>query len=292
MHYRTGKQIRVLAGICILAVLISAGCGAKKDMLNDDGVSLKYAMPEGNTLTYRFLNGFSQNMDVMGNTINFSGDDSRMFSVRSTGETNGDYRLEVTFDSVASKIVGPQGEFIPNLAEVEGKSFDLSLSRHGKETGALTAAPIEYDIYPGQKQNAISMFQAFFPDLPTRPVKVGDTWFSVDTVFEKAGKGEMTLILNSHHRLDGFEVINGLKCARITTTVDGTLKGKTNEGGVDLISTMGVTGQEVWHFDYLKGTFVKSVSSGIAEGDVVGNGPKEIRIPLKREYNIIAELVQ
>jgi hypothetical protein len=292
MHYRTGRQIRGLAAVCMLALLVSAGCGAKKDMLKDGGVSLKYAMPEGNTLIYRYLNGFSQAMNIMGDTFNVSGDDSWRFSVRSTGETDGDYRLELTIDSAASKIVSPQGDFLPNLKDIEGKSFDLSLSRHGKETGALTAPPIEYEVYPGQKQNAITVFQAFFPDLPTRPVKVGDTWLSVDTVYDNAGAGEMTIILNSHNRFDGFDVINGLRCARIAATVEGTISGSRNEDGVDLVSNLAVTGQEVWHFAYLKGAFVKSVSSGTAEGNVVGSGPREITIPIKREYNITAELIE
>jgi len=292
MKNRYGVRNLATLGACAFVLLVMVGCGAKKDFLNQDGLVLRYSMPEGGVLKYQLFEEFSQEMEVMGNTVVISSDETRLLSIRPKGKDNDRYRLGVTIDSMSASLVSPQGTFTPDLAMMKGKACEISVSELGREMDVEKVEPIEYELFPGRKQNAVSIFQVFFPDLPSRPVKEGDTWASIDTVFEKSDDGVMTIIFNSTNRLDGFETINGVRCARVLVDVTGTLDGISHEGGMELISKIAITGTETWYFDYRKGAFVKSISKGIGEGTVIGSGPREVNIPMKREYSTVTELIE
>jgi hypothetical protein len=268
------------------------GCGAKKDAFKHDGLTLRYSMPKGKVLKYRFLEEFSQEMEVAGNSMVISADETRLLSIRPQMKSKDQYRVGVTIDSMTANLVSPQGTFSPDLTAMHGKTCEFAVSELGKETDVMSGEPIEYEIFPGQTQNAASVYQAFFPDLPNRPVKEGDSWVSTDTIFEKNDKGQMTIIFNSTNKLEGFETIGGVRCAKVLADVTGTLDGLGHEGGVELVSKLTITGSETWYFDYKKGAFVKSVSSGIGEGTVVGSGAQKLNIPMKREYSYVTELIE
>ncbi len=289
-HYRTRSVTSFC--LCAFVILIMSGCGAKKDVLNQDGLTLRYSMKDGGVLKYRLSEEFSQEMEVMGNEVVISADETRLMSIRPKKRENDRYRVSVTIDSMSASVVSPQGTFTPDLTAIHGKTCEFNVSELGKETDVMSGEPIEYEIFPGQKQNAVSVFQAFFPDLPNRPVKEGDTWISVDTIFDQNDRGEMTIVFNSTNELAGFETIDGVRCAKVLVDVTGTLEGIGHEGGTKLVSTLSISGSETWYFDYRRGAFVRSIASGVGEGTVVGSGQEELTIPMKREYSFVTELVE
>ena len=286
----------ILAGLAFTAgvfvLLAVGGCGAGKGMLKDGRVSLKYAMPDGKVLKYRVTNGFTQQMDVGGRPISVTAELAQVLSVHSQGMREKDYRLAVTIDSTAGSLAAPQGRIPVDEKSILGRSFDMTLSSLGEEKDVSSAEPIEIDWGMGQKQDALSSFKAFFPNLPRRSVMVGDNWISVDTITEKMGQGEILIILSSTHRLDGFEAINGVKCAKVTAEVSGSITGKGVEGGMEYTTNMEYAGNDVWYFAPETGVFVKSVSTAKAKGEIIGTGARQMTIPMTRDYNATTELIR
>jgi len=86
----------------------------------------------------------------------------------------------------------------------------MILSPLGKELDLSGAESIQYDLGPGGKHSIESDFQALFPDLAGRPVKIGDAWTSKDTITEKSSLAEIHMNLESLNTLEGFERIGNL----------------------------------------------------------------------------------
>ena len=137
-----------------------------------------------------------------------------------------------------------------------------------------------------------SGFQAFFPDLPDRAVKQGDTWPSQDSVTQKTGEGDIFISLNHVNTLDGFETIDGIECARIKTESKGTLKGNLEQGGASLTLDGTTTATTTWYFAIKQGFLVKSDGKSGFSGtvavaqanmtiEVTGESTEEVRLVRK-----------
>jgi hypothetical protein len=289
---RTGMRLLVILIVPLLIIL--SGCAAKKKVLVSEtsDLVLKYSMPENRILKYRLTSNLTQNMEIRGQSVGITSDDTRLFSVQSTGWKEGNFQLGVTIDSMNIKVVTPQGEIIPDLSSVMGQSFSMALSPLGKETDLPDVKTIQYELVSGEKESVVTLFQALFPDLPQGPIMIGDTWLAYDTIIDKSNKGELSIILESKNRLDGFEKVEGLECAKITAEVTGIMAGKGQEGGVDLISTADIAGDDTWYFAINEGVFVMMESNGIGEGTINASGPEKMTIPIKREYQIEAKLLK
>jgi len=249
--------------LVILVIAILTGCAAKRPFWGDPktGLILQYLMPENQVLKYQ---------TSMESTQNF----------------------EVTIDSMSVNITSPQGELSPDMSSVIGKSFDMTLSFLGKELDVSGAEAIQYDMGPGGKRSIAPGFQALFPDLAGRPVKIEDTWTSKDTITDKSSNTEIHLIFESLNTLEGFETVNGLECVKITAVVTGILDGKGKEGGADLIFEGDIEGSDTWYFAYKKGLFVKMISEGLVKGTATVTGPQKMTIPLTQKIKIETKLIK
>ena len=89
----------------------------------------------------------------------------------------------------------------------------MVLSPLGSEVDVSGAEAITYDI-AGETRNLSSGFKMFFPDLPGKPVKIGDTWPSSAGTDEKTGSMKIQIDLQNVNTLEGFETVDGMECAR------------------------------------------------------------------------------
>lgn len=289
---RRSLQLQLLPVLAILLISILAGCAAKKNMLEDPktGQIFQYQMPENQVLKYQISEETTQNMEVMGQSIKIEMNKTCAFSMKSKGlEDN--YQLEVTVDSMNANVVTPQGEMFPDMSNVVGKSFDMTLSVLGKELDLSGAGSIQWEL-SGEKHSIAPDFQAIFPDLADMPVKIGDTWTSKDAITEKNDDNELHINLEGVNTLEGFETVNGLECAKITVVVTGTLDGKGKQEGMDLVTGGKIKGTETWYFAYKKGIFVKSITEGIAESTTTVSGAQNITIPTTRKFKTEVELIK
>jgi hypothetical protein len=278
----------------IIAIFILAGCAAKLPIWGNPqtGLILQYRMAEDLALKYQLTIEQAQDVEVMGQQMKTETKGEIAFTVKSKGLKENNQQLGITIDSMKIKINSPQGELTPDMTTVEGKSFDMIMSRLGKELDLSGAESIQYDLGQAGKRDVASNFQAIFPDLADKPIKVGDTWTSKDTITEKVGNGEIKISLESLNTLAGFEIVDGLECAKITAKIAGTLEGGGEQMGADLTFKGEIEGSETWYFAYKEGLFVNQKADVSTKGTVSVRGPQEISIPMAQNMRIETKLVK
>jgi len=278
----------------ILSICILAGCAAKLPIWGDPqtGLILQYRMAEDQVLKYQLTIEQTQDAEVMGQHMKTENKVEIAFTAKSKGMKENNQQLGITIDSMIININGPQGEISPDMSPVEGKSFDMTMSTLGKELDLSGAESIQYDLGQEGKRDVASNFQAMFPDLAGKPVKIGDTWTSKDAITEKIGSGEIEITLESFNTLEGFETVNGLECAKITAKITGNLEGGGDQGGADLAFKGEIEGTETWHFAYKEGFFVKLIADIFTKGAVSVSGPQEMSIPLVQNMRIETKLIK
>jgi hypothetical protein len=271
--------VKILSIILVFFVL--ASYAAQQDA--GAAVTLAYQFPDGKTISYRQASTEKQYMQINGQDINTLTQSSLEFSAKSKGMKDSNFGLGVTIDAMKISVQGPQGDLSPDLSQILGKSFEMTLSRLGKELDTSGAAAIKYQLGPTASRDLSPGFQAFFPDLADRPVKKGDTWTSQDKVTQNTGSGEILVSAQNVHTVDGFETVDGIECARIKTATTGTLKGNLEEGGVGLTLDCKIEGTGTWYFAIKEGVLVKADNKGSYTGAITAGEPANLSIPLSGE---------
>ena len=252
----------------------------------ETGLILKYLMEDGDALRYHNSFNFDQTIEIRGREVEIQLGGFTGFSLVKEGMSEGNHRLEITLDSMEIFVNTPRGRMAPDMSEVEGRHFELVLSRLGEEVSLKGDKEIRYETSPGKSRSATAFFQSMFPDLPDHPVRIGDTWKSTNTIRDESEDSDLVMTFENLHHLDGFEKVLGYECARVRTTFDGTMKGKSREGDMDLVIDADISGSETWFFAYREGRFIKAVSEGSSTGTITGSGEKTIRIPASRTFKI------
>jgi len=228
-------------------------------------VVLEYKMPAGRALTYQSRSEEAQVMEVQGQWMDTQTTNASTFTFRAKGLKDKNFLLGVTIDDIAATVASSaQGDMSPNMGAVKGKSFDMVLSPLGSEVDVSGAEAITYDIAT-ETRNLSSGFKIFFPDMPGKPVKVGDTWPSSAGTEEKTGSMNIRIDFQNVNTLEGFETVEGMECARISSQVTGTITGTGNQMGADLTFSGTSKGKDVWYFAVKEGIFVKAMSESTTE---------------------------
>lgn len=227
-------------------------------------VSLEYKLAAGKALTYQNTSDDAQVMEAQGQAMNTETKGTGKFTFKSKGLKDKNLLLGVTIDDMAISVTGVQGDMSPDMSAIKGKSFDMVVSPTGQELDVSGAEAITYDI-AGETRNLSSGFKMFFPDLPGKPVKVGDTWPSTAGVEEKTGSMTIRMDFQNVNTLEGFETVDGMECARISTQVSGTITGTGNQGGMDLTFSGTTKGKDVWYFAVKEGVYVKQTSESTSD---------------------------
>ena len=284
--------------VIVVAVSLLTGCAAKKAPAvlwgdPETGLILEYRMPEKGPLKYEMTTTFLQSMDMGGQSMDTESNTVTAMSVSSRGIKGDDLLLTMTIDDASISVDAPVGEVTADMSDVIGKSFDMSLSILGEEKDLPDPNSIEYDLGPGGKRSAISSVQMMFPDLPGRPIKVGDSWTSVDGFSEKGGGGDMTMSFEIVNTLVGFETVNGMECAKIEAEYTGTIKGSGVQGPAEWSSEGEMEGVSTWYFAYKKGILVKDTTEGTGTANVVAQTPQgEMTIPTMQDISSETKLVK
>jgi hypothetical protein len=228
-------------------------------------VVLEYKMPVGRALTYQSKSEEAQIMEVQGQSMDTQSTNTGTFTFTAKGLKDKNFLLGVTIDDIAATMASSaQGDMSPNMSEVKGKSFDMVLSPLGSEVDVSGAEAITYDL-ANDTRNISSGFKMFFPDMPGKPVKVGDTWPSSAGVDEKTTSMSIRIDFQNVNTLEGFEMVEGMECARISSQVTGTITGTGNQMGADLTFSGTSKGKDVWYFAVKEGIFVKTMSESTTE---------------------------
>jgi hypothetical protein len=178
-----------------------------------------------------------------------------------------------------------------DMSNVVGKNFELVLSEKGKELDYSDAETLTYDLGGQKELNVSSSFQTAFPNLPDVPVRVGDSWSSIDTLTEKSDAGYLNIITQLESRLESLESCMGYDCIKVVTSYSGILEGNSAAQGVNLITTGTIEGTDTWYFAYKEGLFLKMDSKGLSSTTTKATGGQDLVIPGTRDFAIVTELV-
>lgn len=245
-----------------------------------DPVKLAYNVSESKSISYLSATAITQSMDINGQTMNVLVDNNMAFKVKMLGKSDENLKLEITIDSLSSKVESPQGSTGGKIQMVEGKTFNMVLSPRGKEIDVTEAAKIEYNVEGSGNNNLSQYFANIFPDLPENPVKPGDTWTKLDTVNSISSASKVIQIIQSTNTFEGIEKIDGLECAKITSTITGTMQTTTQNMGMDIFMSGPLQGTVTLYFAVKEGYFVREFSSAKMNGTIEISGPQSMTFPV------------
>lgn len=258
------KKTLLNAFVLILALAV---CTAANSQKKTDKKAAKVTAPSGPTLAYKFPDGKEikyvntskvlQTMDINGQSMDVTVNGIVACTIKSKGIKDGNIILEVRIDSIAQFVDSPNGSAGGPIADVKGKVFDMVLSPSGKELDLSGAKQIVINVEGAGQTDASQSFTDFFPDLPSGIIAPGYTWTTNDTVKTKSTSNSMVVSVNASHKFEGFEVMNGVNCAKISSTVDGTRVQNTETQGMSLVVTGPYTGTTVVYFAVDEGYLIK-----------------------------------
>lgn len=222
-------------------------------------IVLEYKMPAGQVLRYLGTDEVRETTDRMGETVETVVTSSGTDTFRAKGRKNGDILLEVTIEDASLAVSSPRGETKPDLKPIIGKSFDLVLSPLGAEVDVSGAEAITFASLSGPRSVAPG-YKVYFPDLPDKPTRVGDSWTTNSVLEEKAGELTIRTEIKRINTIEGFEAVMGMDCLRITAKLSGRLSASGNMQSTDIKIEGEIKGTDVWHFAPKEGIYVQSVS--------------------------------
>jgi len=294
MNTKTNRKSYLSVALVVLVIALLAGCAANRPFWGDvkTGLILEYRMPQDQSVKYRFSSKMTQDLEVGGQSIQNTINLGLLFSAISKGFEGNNHLLLMTIDSAKTDVKSPQGSFSPDMSQVFGKNFNLILSPLGKELKMSGADTIKYSLGQGGERTLSSNFQTIFPDLPGKPVKIGDSWTTNDTINVKEGGTAMRMTFVSVNTLQGFETVDGHECAKVTAKSTGKLGGEGEQMGANLYFDGDIQSNDVWYFSYKEGVFVKSISDALSEGTVALTGAQKMTIPMTMATKFETKLVK
>lgn len=282
---RSFRSLHVYTAVVLAAAAVCAlsGCAGKKNVWGDteSGLILEYRMKQGDVLKYEMVQEGTEKVEVMGQTNESATSKTYVFAVESKGMQGENHLLGITIESMEAGLRSVQGEFSADVDDVVGKSFDLVLSPLGKELDLAGAEEIKYGAGPMGDRSIKPDFEGAFSNLAGKPVKVGDSWTSSDSISIDQGNSVLLIESESVNTLDGYETVDGLECARVAVDVTGTITGEGEQMGAPLVFEGTLGGTETWYFAYKEGHLVKASADMASDIMVTVQAGQEMKVPVK-----------
>lgn len=278
----TIKSVSIFIVFFIFIISFSAFTIIKNEMPGPkDPVKLVYNMPQGKIISYDMSTVVAQAMDINGQSMNVLIENSLSFKMKMLGKTDSNLKLEITIDSLSMKVDSPMGgSTASKIKDVEGKVFNMLISQYGKEIDYSEAAKIEYSIEGAASGNLSQSFSSIIPDLPEKAVNPGYTWTKSDSIINKTSVGQSSQIFQSENKFEGLENINGIECAKITSTMTGTMQTTAQNQGMDIFYSGPFQGSVTLYFAVKEGYFVKQESVTRMSGTVDVSGAQSMSFPI------------
>jgi len=266
------KKSNFVTGLFVTGVAIifmCSGCGTQNLLTKarKSGVMLEYKFPES-YMTYKQVQDIGQEIDAMGQLIDIDIVSNVDFQTKKNSDMGEDVKIDMKLNSITMSVNAMGQQMNPDLAELDGKEFHMVVSKNGEEVDTHEADEIVFQTSPDEKSSLGMFFNTFFPDLPEQPVKINDTWTSVDSLSFKDGDRFTTIITNNTFTLTDFTELDGVNCAVVTSKYDGTMKGKSYSQGMELDIDGTITGEGTWYFDFENGCLVKDNTTGKVVGKI------------------------
>lgn len=245
-------------------------------------ITMEYHLAQGTPVTYRTSQSANQTLTIMGQFMNIVTTKDMMFTLAPGEYKDGKQHLGVTIDSLDASITSPQGEFTADASSILGKSFTMYLTGIGKEIDITGADVLKYGVGSAGEQSVKPDFQSLFPDLAGKPVKVGDTWTTQDTLDMDQGGTKIRIISANVNTFEGLEPVAGMECARVGVVSTGTITGEGTQQGSPIVIESTTNGKDTWFFAHKTGMLAKAISEMSVAGTVKVGGEQGMSIPMKQ----------
>ena len=184
------------------------------------------------------------------------------------GNVDQNIKLEIKIDSMAQNVESPQGTTGGTITDVMGKNFNILITPAGKVVDLSDASKIVYTIEGSGEVSLSTEFLNYFPSLPDKEIKPGDTWVSNDTIDTKTDSNTILMPMESNFKFEGIENIDGVDYAKLTATLTGSRKMTTKAQGMEIHTSGPFTGTETLVFAIKEGYFVKETVSTKMTGNI------------------------
>jgi len=255
--FTTGLSV-IFFGICPYVLSQTAG----------GPVSLVYNYPADNAIKYLTNSTMAQIMDIQGQTMQTDVNSALGCSVKSAGKQDNNLKLEIMIDTLGQTTNSPMGYAGGAIQEVKGKIFNIVVTPEGKTVDISEAASLTFNVEGSGESNFAQNISEFFPVLPSKPVTVGEVWNLLDSITTKSTTITSKTVDNTVNKLEGIETVNGMECAKISTTHSGKMTMSIQAQGMDIYLSGPFTGTSECLFAIKEGYFIKQTSSTKVTGNL------------------------
>lgn len=220
------RRSMIVLAACITAVACGGHTAAPGSAANapappGDPTSVRYTAGIGR---YRIEQSQHISQEMMGQVRDVDGSTTMLVSASLTGGAAGELAAMFTVDSVESASSLPGAAAI--LARMRGKVYRAVYSPLGHATSYTP--PDSGDAAAGEG----NVFREFLPGLPSGALAVGTTWTDTSTMNQRGTTGLNIRSLSiRQHRIVGWELHDGVRALRISTTGNYTISGGGEQQG-------------------------------------------------------------
>lgn len=265
------KKQFLKAAILGFLIFSIVGCAAQKpnwkEVVVSKGMTFTYHFKKGDKHTYRFTtnNTTSQEMNGQTQETNITNKSVEHYQVKEALK-NGTFVIQAVIDSIDATFSNPMmNQIKPLYQKVLNKPVELILTKTGEvdTVKGLNAFPNIQGSADWKKT-----FESLFFKLPTKPVKLGDTWTESKTQHKKSVPLNITINSKTKYLLKSIQSYKGADCLFITFTTDLSLSGNGNQAGMELDYSANGSGSGKIYFDPVSSTFLLTSSESSIEGTV------------------------
>ena len=231
-------------------------------------VNLVYNYPADKAIRYITNSTVAQIMDIQGQTMQTDVNSALGCSVRSVGMQDNNVKLEILIDTLGQTTNSPMGYAGGAIQEVKDKTINIIVTPGGKIVDISEAEGLTFNVEGSGESNFAQSLSEFFPVLPPKPVTVGEVWNLLDSISTKSPTITAKTVDNTVNKLEGIETVNGMECAKISTTHTGTITMSIQTQGMDISLAGPFTGTSECLFAIKEGYFIKLTSSTKMTGNL------------------------
>jgi hypothetical protein len=274
--------VLILSGIYFNALSQNTGAAVK----------LVYNYPVDKAIKYLNNTVMAQIMDMQGQSMQVDVTSAFGCSVRTAGKQDNNLKIEIRIDTLGQTTNSPMGGSGGAIQDIKGNTCNIIISPEGKIIDMSETAKLVYTTEGSGQSNMSQNLSDFFPVLPTKPVTTGDTWNMTDSVTVKSTSMTMKTLDNIVSKLEGFETVNGIECAKISGVHSGTITMNVQNQGMDIFIKGPFTGTSEFWFAIKEGYFIKLSSATKVTGNLEISSPETMSMPIVLDIKSVNEVMK
>ena len=256
-----------------------------------ESYKLEYKFEKGKTYRYNDITSGSMTQEMMGKEMKMRNESNTVVRLVVDDVTKDkNIVLMMSADSASLFSSSPRGDTTIYLKELIGKRTKVTISNFGKITNRETIDTVE--IGGGRLASAAQREALKFPMLSEIPVKVGDSWSTVniDTVNQMGGK--IVVTSDVVYQVIGKEKKNGTDCLKMTFTGKSTTEGKGVVQGMEFFIDGSGKVNGTLYFDMKAGLVIEEESNTDSETNMATTGEQQMIIPITQTTKSIRTLIK